>query len=257
MAIPAKIPTMTRPVMLNNIAHKDLRVITRYGAEFGDAVSSVPTFPTEYGDVQREYPIFFRKDAGTTEFQSIALLGFEKSENLFLDDAGWHASYIPAMAARGPFLIGFQEQQTGGEIRTEPVIHVDLDSPRISRTEGEPIFLPQGGNSRYIEHIATILNGIHDGLAVSKAMFAAFNDMNLIEPVKVEIQISAEEKYGLRGLYTVSEEKLAGLDGNSLARLNRAGFLQGAFLVIASMNNVKKLIEMKRRRLRQRVEAAS
>ena len=41
---------MTNHVMLNNIAHKDLRVITRYSAEFGDNVGTVLTFPTEYGD---------------------------------------------------------------------------------------------------------------------------------------------------------------------------------------------------------------
>ena len=34
---------MTRHVMLNNVAHKDLRVITRYGAEFGDNVGTVIT----------------------------------------------------------------------------------------------------------------------------------------------------------------------------------------------------------------------
>jgi len=237
---------MTRHVMLNNVAHKDLRVITRRAAEFGDNVPSVMTFPTEFGDVQREYPIFFRQDAATGDYVCVALLGFEKNENLFLDEAGWHASYLPGVIVRGPFLIGFQNQ--------EPVIHVDLDDPRISHTEGEAVFLPQGGNSRYLDHVATVLKGIHAGLAVSKAMFAAFTALNLIEPVKVEIKFNPEEQYDLLGLHTVSEEKLAALDGESLASLNRAGFLQGAFLQIASLNNVKKLIDMKHRKRRRQAD---
>ena len=106
---------MPRHEMLNNITHKDLRVITRYGAEFGDNIGTVLTFPTEYGDVQREYPIFFRKDPQTGEFQSIALLGFQQDENLFLDESGWNAAYIPGIVARGPFLIGFQTQDSSGE----------------------------------------------------------------------------------------------------------------------------------------------
>jgi hypothetical protein len=246
---------MTRHVMLNNVAHKDLRVITRYGAEFGDNVGTVLTFPTEYGDVQREYPIFFRKDPQTAEFQSVALLGFQQDENLFLDETGWNAAYVPGIVARGPFLIGFQQQETGGDIRTAPVIHVDLDHPRISTTEGEPVFLPQGGNSRYLERIVTTLQGIHSGLAISQAMFAAFTALELIEPVNVEIKFNAEEQYNLRGLYTISEEKLARLDGDSLFKLNTAGFLQGAFLVVASLNNVKKLIDMKHRRRRRQAES--
>ena len=67
---------MARYELLNNIQHKNLRVITRAGAQYGDNVGLVVTFPTEYADVQREYPIFFRKDATTGEYSSVALLGF-------------------------------------------------------------------------------------------------------------------------------------------------------------------------------------
>ncbi|MET0496703.1 MAG: SapC family protein [Steroidobacteraceae bacterium] len=239
---------MTRHAMLNNVAHGNLRVITRHAAQLGDNVGSVLTFPTEYGDVQREYPIFFRKDPATSQFQSIALLGLRKDENLFLTERGWNASYIPGIVARGPFLIGFQEQQVGGEVRKEPVIHIDLDNPRVSTTEGEPVFLPHGGNSPYLDRVAAILQGIRDGLAVSEAMFAAFTAMDLIEPVNVAVKLSNEEQVDLRSLYTISETRLAALDGDSLYKLNRAGFLQGAFLVLASLNNVGRLIDMKQRR---------
>jgi hypothetical protein len=69
---------MTRHVILNNIAHKDLRVVTRYAAEFGDNVGTMMVVPTEFADVQREYPIFFRKDPATGYFSSFALLGFSR-----------------------------------------------------------------------------------------------------------------------------------------------------------------------------------
>jgi hypothetical protein len=239
---------MTRHVMLNNIAHKDLRVITRRAAEFGDNVATVMTVPTEFADVQREYPIFFRKDATTGEFISIALLGFAKNENLFLDENGWNAAYVPGVIARGPFFIGFQERESAGEAKKDPVIHVDLDDPRVNNSEGEPVFLPQGGNSRYLERIASILNGINVGLGVSKAMFAAFTAADLIEPVKLEIKFNSEEQYDLLGLHTINQQKLANLDAETLHRLHRAGFLQGAFLVASSLNNVQRLIDLKGRR---------
>jgi hypothetical protein len=231
--------------MLNNIAHKDLRVIQRFGAEFGDSVGTVLVFPTEYEDVQREYPIFFRKDPATGEYQSVALLGFEKTENLFLRDGRWDAKYIPGVVARGPFLIGFQ---VDSETRTNPVIHVDLDHPRISQTEGEPIFMPKGGNSPYLDHVATVLSGIRDGLEVSKAMFAAFTAADLIEPVQLEVKPTTDKSYSLTGLHTINQQKLAALNGVALEQLNSAGFLRGAFLVTASMNNVKRLMALKRQR---------
>ncbi len=49
-------------VLLNNIDHHDLRVITRHGAEFGDGINQVMVFPTEFDSVAREYPIVFRKN---------------------------------------------------------------------------------------------------------------------------------------------------------------------------------------------------
>jgi SapC len=245
---------MARPALLNNVAHHDLRVITRYGAEFGDNIGTVAVVPTEYADAQREYPIFFRKDPATDEFQSVVLLGFEKNENLFLTDGKWAAHYIPGIIARGPFLIGFQERNVDGELRNEPVIHVDLDHPRISRSEGEPVFLPQGGNSPYLEHVMTMLRGIREGLEVSKAMFATFTALNLIEPVKLEIKLDDEQGYSVVGLHTISRKKLQALDGATLERLNRSGLLEGAYLVLASMNNVRKLMAMKQRRL-QRTDA--
>ena len=246
---------MTNHVMLNNVAHKDLRVITRHGPEFGDNIGTVLTFPTEYADMQREYPIFFRKDATSGEYQSVALLGFSKNENLFLDGTRWNAGYIPGIIARGPFLIGFQEQVIDGEPRREPVIHVDLDHPRISRTEGEAVFLPQGGNSPYLDQVALALRGMRDGLEVSKAMFAAYQELGLIEPVKLDIKLTAEETYSVLGLHTIDVRKLAQLDGQSLERMNRSGFLQGAYLVIASMGNVRKLMTLKRQAAARSVPA--
>ena len=64
--------------------------------------------------------------------------------------------------------------------------------------------------------------------------------------------MSTEEQHNLHGYFTINQDKLRSLDGDSLAKLNRAGFLEGAFLVVASLNNVKKLIDLKHRRRLQR-----
>jgi hypothetical protein len=234
--------------LLNNVDHQDLRVVTRYGAEFGDNVATVLTFPSEYADIQREYPIFFRKDPASGEFASVALLGLQEGENLFLDNGRWNARYVPGMIARGPFLIGFQDQQVDGAMRKERVIHVDLDHARLSRTEGQPLFLPRGGNSPYLDHIATVLNGIHEGLEYGRVMTAAFQQLDLLEPLKLEVKVNETQKYAIEGLHTLNEDKLRALEGESLYRMHRSGFLQGAYLVQASLGNVRTLMALKQRR---------
>lgn len=239
---------MTQHVLLNNVDHQDLRVITRYGAELGHAVQCVPTFPTEYADIQREYPIFFRREPESGALQSVAMLGLAPGENLFLEGDEWRAGYVPAFLARGPFLIGFQEQERDGQRRKEPVIHVDLDDARVNRTDGEPVFLEHGGSTRYLKHIAALLNGIQEGLAIGQSMYRAFESLELIEPVKLEIDVLEDVRYVLNGFHMIDRERLAALKGSDLAELNRAGFLEGAFLVLASQSNMARLIERKRLR---------
>lgn len=247
---------MANHVLLNNVDHHDLKVITDQTPATVDSRGAVPTFPTEFADIQREYPILLRRDAQKGEFQAVALLGLRADENLFLDDDGWHAGYIPGVVARGPFLIGFQEQEVGGDLRREPVIHVDMDSPRVSRTEGEPLFQAHGGNTPYLERIAAILQGIHEGMAASRAMYSALDDSGLIAPVNINVEIHRDEQVDLRGYHTIDEEKLAALNGAALEKLNRAGYLQGAFLMAASIGNITRLIEKKRRRILAQAGAA-
>lgn len=248
---------MPRYEMLNNVAHRDLRVATGFGPEFGDAVGMVPAYPSEFAELQREYPIFLRRDADTGGWQSVALLGFEQHENLFLQGDRWNAAYLPGAAAKGPFLIGFQENHVDGALTRESVLHVDLDHPRVSAMEGEPVFLPQGGNSPYLEHVAGVLRGIHDGHAFAAEMFAALDANGLIQPVTLDVRIDPEHRIGVNGLHAIDRDRLAQLDGATLAALNRAGYLEGAYLMLASLHNMRRLIAEKQRRLRAQDAAAA
>lgn len=241
---------MARYEMLNNLAHRDLRVATGFGAEYGDAVGMVPAYPSEFAELQREYPIFLRKETATGAWQSVALLGFEQHENLYLRDGQWNASYLPGAAAKGPFLIGFQEQRLDGELTQEAVLHVDLDHPRVNRHAGEPVFLPQGGNTPYLDHIANVLRGIHDGHAFGADMFARLDALGLIQPVALDVQIDAQHRVNVSGLHAIDRDRLAVLDGTALAELNRAGYLEGIYLMLASLHNMRRLIAEKQRRLR-------
>lgn len=239
---------MANYVLLNNIQHKDLRVITQFSAAYGDDIGSTLTFPTEFSDVQKEYPIFFQINKETGKYQSVVLFGLTQNENLFLkDDGSWDAAYIPAVVARGPFLIGFQQDPNNPDQKA-PVIHVDMESPRVSTTEGTPTFLEFGGNSPYLERVTNSLKDIYDGMAISEPMFQAFTELDLIEPVNIEIELNNGTQHRLNGNYTINRDKLANLTGDELLRLNQSGFLAAAFLVTASLGNMQKLINIKNRK---------
>ncbi|OHB31999.1 MAG: peptide ABC transporter permease [Phenylobacterium sp. RIFCSPHIGHO2_01_FULL_69_31] len=238
---------MTNKVLLNNVDHADLRVITRHGPEFGDSVNQVLVFPREFEDLQREYPIFFRQDANG-DYQAVALLGLDKDENLFLGADGWNARYVPAAQQRGPFSIVLQAPRPGTAGEPEAMIHIDLDHPRVSWTEGEPLFLPAGGNAPYLQHVSRLLGTLFDGLEAGGPFFETLDQLGLIEPVEVEATLTDGTAYVIPGLFTVSEARLAAVAGQDLERLHRSGTLRAAYAVLSSLGNVSSLIDAKLRK---------
>ena len=157
---------MSNTVLLNNVEHKDLKVDASFSANYGDNVNRALAFPTEFADLQKEYPILFYKDSKTKAFQAHVILGLEKDENLFLEDDGWLGDYVPAMLARGPFMIGFQEREVEGKTIQEPVIHIDMDNPRVGSDTGQPLFLAYGGDTPYLEKTMKTLQTIHKGAGI-------------------------------------------------------------------------------------------
>lgn len=230
---------MPNPVLLNNVQHHDLRVITRRSAALGDDVMFALTFPAEFRTLQAYYPIVFRKTDDATSFEPVALFGLRQGENLFLDDAGWDAPEIPLLVERQPFLIGRQ-----GE---ELMVHVDIDHPRVGTTEGEPLFLEHGGITGYLERVNSVLLTIHQGMQGLPGFIGALLEHELLEPFVFDIELDDGSQNRLAGFYTIHEERLAALDGAALGRLHRAGWLQAVYMTLASMSQFRALIARKNR----------
>lgn len=236
---------MAKIELLNNVDHKDLRVITTRSAEYGDNLWYTPTFPHEFRNLQRCYPIVFTKNPNTGKFQAVALLGFEDGENLFLGEDGWEAGYIPLSIIRQPFLIGFQEVKEDGLPRSEMVVSVDMDNPRVSSSEGEPVFLAHGGSSNYLERITSILELVHEGFERNQPFIDMLLGMDLLESFVLDVELNDSSEHRLSGFYTINEESLAGLTGDDLVILNNNGFLEAVYMCIASMANIPTMVDKK------------
>lgn len=235
--------------LLDNVTHKDLKVIASMRPGLGDDVSFSNVFISEFREVQGFYPIFFHKHSETGQFETIAMLGFGDNENLFLNDEGWQANYIPLSIQRRPFLIGFQNIQKDGVLTKDPVVFVDMDSPRVSKDDSDsdalPVFLSQGGQSDYLQNINSVLQAIHLGHQQSKEFIDKLLELDLIESVNIKVTLKDNSQHELNSLYTIHEEKVAGLSGETLQQLHQLGYLQMIHMMEASMSNLSLLIEKK------------
>lgn len=225
---------MTRHVLLNNIDHRDLRVDPRRGQTLGDGVMFALAVPGEFRNLQVHYPIVFQR-AQDGSCRPVALFGLRQGENLFLAGDRWDAHYIPLAMDRLPFAIGLDGDQ--------PMVHIDLDHPRVGSGQGQPLFRQHGGTTEYLERINSVLRALHDGLAVAPAFVAMLDEMQLLESFVLDIELDDGTRHSLSGFQTIHEDRLKALDGQALQRLMRAGFLEPIYMAMASLANFRDLIE--------------
>nr|WP_314860074.1 SapC family protein [uncultured Undibacterium sp.] len=230
---------MSKNVLLNNVDHRDMRIILDRSTVYGDAVMSVLTFPAEFRDLQAHYPIVFRKTTDGVNFEPIALLGFQEWENLFLSRNGWDCNYIPMMHERLPFLIG----RNGDQL----MLQIDMENPKVNRIKGEALFDQHGMNTEFLERMSSMLTAIHNGIQSLPPFIDALLENDLLESFVVDVALNDGTTSRLAGFYTINEEKLNLLAGQVLESLNRAGYLQAIFMAVASMSNFHILIDRKNR----------
>ena len=181
-----------------------------------------------------------------------AILGFEKDENLFVERDRWITTFIPATLARGPFSLGYIRAEDGDDspagTRPEMKVMIDDQHPRL-RADGQPVFLPLGGESPYLEGIKRVLQTVDAGLRVDRLLYRELVAMDLLEEVKIQISVFPELRYDFSGYHTINQKKLAALGSDQLLRLHRLGLLGPVFFLVSSLGNFQKLVNLKIARL--------
>jgi len=226
-------------------AHRELRVRSERGPEFGDAVMSCLVVPSEFRQVQNEYAILFRSTPERDSFIAVALFGFETGENLFLEDGRWDASYRPLAIDIQPFLIG----RPAAGASAEKQVHIDMASPRIGAGEGMRVFDGDGRPTPYLESMAEQLGALDAGYQASDGFFEAVRRHRLLEPLTLEITLDDRSTNRLVGFHVIDENRLQGLDAAALGELHAADHLMPIFMALASLSNLTALIARKNKRV--------
>lgn len=234
---------MSKATVLNNVDHKNLKVDTR--PESNSNVNRSVVYATEISELHKEFPLVFYKYPDSKKTQLHAIFGLEKDENLFIGENGWTTRFVPALLARGPFSLGYKKAEKEGDEQPDPVICIDMEDSRVNTEQGEDVFLQFGGEAPYLNYVKKALQTIDSGMHFDKTLFTLVESMDLLEPVSIEIKLSNVEQVNLSDYYTVNQEKLTKLDGDSLAKLNQYGVLSLLYFVLSSMGNFQVLMELK------------
>jgi len=235
---------MTKLVTLHNTLHRNLKLNLDKVEAAGAAERMVPVVLSEYLKLTVQYPIVFTKNGDTGKFLSVALLGFDKGENLFWKDNQWQGIYIPLNISRQPFFLGASDKE--GE---KSVLCIDTDNDALSESVGEDIFDQEGKASPLLERVKASISELMKGEAETPAFIDILLAHQLIMPLSLDITFADQSTQRVQGLYTIDEEKLDGLPANILSDLHSRGYLKPIYTMVASLGHMYSLIQKKNERL--------
>lgn len=233
---------MTQIVPLNKEIHRTLKVDGRPSAAYGDNRRFVQAIVSEFAQLVVRYPILFSKDSATGQFYCGAMLGFDEDENLFLEEWAEREFYRPLSLQRGPFHVHGKE------------IAIDLDHPRVGAEGGKALFDDFGQPSRYLQSIIWAFQDLKPGVEMTKVFTSRLLELNLIEPIDIEVEFDDGTMRNCAGLYTVNQEVLSRLPDAVVVELFRRGYLTLIHLMIASLKQLPLLARKKNGRLLQDTE---
>ena len=234
---------MTQIVLLSKETHRSLKVDGRASAAYGDDRHFVQVTVNEFPLLVVHYPLFFSKDPNTGGLYCGVMLGFKEGENLFLREWEEREFYRPLILQRGPFYA------------QGPELAIDLDHPRVGAENGKPLFTDYGQPTRYLQSIIWAFQDLKPGIETSKFFVTRLLELNLIEPVDVDVEFDDGSTHKCLRLYTVNQETLSRLPDEVVVELFRRGYLRLIHLMIASLKQFPVLARKKNGRLLEATRA--
>ena len=235
---------MVNLVTLDNRAHRNLHVSRHTSPQVAQA-DAVSVVPREFQRLVAHYPIFFTKNAESARFEPAVLLGFQKKENLFFVEGRWDAAYVPLQFQRQPFSL----VPRAGAGQNSLDIALDMSSSQVRTGGGERLFHDDGQPSRYLQSITSILQTLVSGSAEGYAFTSRLAELNLLEPVKLNIEFVDHSEARLEGLYWIAPVVLKALPATELAELRDREFLEWMYFQMASLAHVSSLVARKNKLL--------
>jgi hypothetical protein len=230
---------MAQPVPINVAQHANLKVRNALdlGASSGQQV--LPINVPEFSRAGNDCPILFIKNAETGQFQAVMLLGLSREENLIYRDGEWEGTYVPEVLRMGPFKLLVIGQDA--ELAT---VGVDMESPLVSETEGEPLFDEQGNATEFMQESRDAIENYHQQGQATRAFLSELVKRDLLIQQSLVMEIEGE-KVQIDGIYLVDENKVRELPDDVALDYYRRGFLPAIYAHLMSLGQTSRLARLK------------
>jgi len=225
---------MNRLIALNSAAHRNLRVNPEQVHAGAAQLNMVPVVLGEFLKLCVQYPIVLTKNGTTGQFTCVALFGFEKAENLFWRENRWDALYVPLQVSRQPFFLA-----------SDQLVLIDTLHPSVQQAHGQAIFDESGAETAYLQQAKQMLAALLDGEEQTGRFIRKLLALELIRPMRLEIEFANRQQQRIEGLYCVDDARLKELGAESIAELHSLDYLAPIYTMLASLGHIYSLVQRK------------
>lgn len=225
-----------KPVLLDRVKHRQRRVRPGTSFAFARKANSLYVAGVEFADAGREYAIVFTRGSSQA-IVPVVMLGLRARENLFVGAEGqWLGDYVPAFVRRYPFVLAERSGQALG-------VCIDEAFAGLNDQEGEPLFDARGNNTPFLQNALDFLGRYQQEYLRTESFCRRLEQAGVLTEMDAKADLVDGRSFTVGGLLVVDEKKLMALPDAVALSLFRSGELHLVSLHLASLANMKKLVD--------------
>lgn len=233
---------MTNIVPIKKEQHKKLKLANTRNISHVAGQHIIPVSAAEYAQSSASFPVVLVKNPDSERFRSVAMLGLESGENLFLQDDKWLALSMPQSISMVPFSLGLDPDK-----ENTLTACIDLDSEFVGEDKDLALFGEDGKETEVLTNVEQALGRLYDNERMTETFIKELQENDLLQEIELNIALSTGEKKKLVGIFTVNEEKLKNLSDDKVLDFHKRGLFVPIYSMLGSLTQVNHLVQLRNR----------
>ncbi|MGJ8675607.1 MAG: SapC family protein, partial [Pseudoalteromonas sp.] len=193
----------------------------------------------EIAKVACDLPIFLARNAQNGSYTISALTSFNAGQSLLVNNNQWQALYTPVCMQTHPLHLMTREANS-----SDYFIAIDEQSSAVNSQHGEALFDAKGNPSLFLNSQQKLLESDLKNDYQTYQFTQEVVRLGLIKNIDIALQFEQGETQTIQGLSTVDEDKLQTLDSNTIAELQKKGYLSVLNSMLISLFQLNALVKL-------------
>jgi hypothetical protein len=220
--------------------HQKLKIANTRNISHVAGQHIIPVSAVEYAQASASFPLVLVKNPDSERFRSVAMLGLEAGENLFLKEDKWSALSMPPSISMVPFSLGLDPDK-----ENTLTACIDLDSEFVGEDKDLALFEDDGKESEVLTNVQQALGRLYDNEKMTENFIKELQENDLMQELELNITLATGEKKKLVGIFTVNEDKVKNLSDEKVVDFHKRGLFVPIYSMLSSLTQMNNLVKLR------------